>query len=129
MVEHCVYEIHQTTNQGIHPQRVEEYAHHATFSPRPKHNKQSKKEGIWRIGQHDSCSKYGIGIKPGRPGSGKGQTIYCNTPLVYISPSFPSLQKWRGPFTREQSFRAQTQFVVFKLQGTRDRRVPGFYQG
>jgi hypothetical protein len=30
---------------------------------------------------------------------------------------------------RDQSFRAQTLSVVLKLQGTRDRSVPAFYQG
>ncbi len=52
-----------------------------------------------------------------------------STLVVYISPSLPLLQKWRGHFMRKQSFRAQTQFVVFKLQGMMDRCVPGFYRG
>jgi hypothetical protein len=59
------------------------------FLPCLKHNKQSKKEGIWQIGQHDACLEYGIGIKPGRPGPGKGQTIYLVTPsCVYFT--FPT---------------------------------------
>jgi hypothetical protein len=65
MVEHCFYELHQNTNRGIHLQCVKEYAHHATFLPRSKHNKESKKEGMWQISQHDACSEYGVGIKPG----------------------------------------------------------------
>jgi hypothetical protein len=90
MVKHCFYKIHQKTNQGIHPQHVKEYAHHATFLPCPKCNKQSKTEGIWGISQHDACSEYGVGIKPGQPGSGKGQTIYLEiwskAQSVFVTP-------------------------------------------
>ncbi len=76
LVKHRLHELHLETNRRIYLQRVNFHAHYATLLTCPERITRPEKKGIWRLGQHEACSKDGIGIKLGWPGLGKGQTFY-----------------------------------------------------
>ena len=76
MVEHGVHELHQKTNRRIHPQRIEKHAIDAIVPAHSTSITQPKTDRIWRFGQHDASSEYGVGIKARPTGIGRGADLF-----------------------------------------------------
>ena len=76
MVKHGVHELHQKTNRRIHPQRIEKHAIDAIVPAHSTSITQPKTDRIWRFGQHDASSEYGVGIKARPTGIGRGADLF-----------------------------------------------------